>query len=81
MIIDVRTKEEYDEKHVEGAINIKYDVILSGIKKYTSDKNKKIALYCSNGARSKIAHSLLENFGYKNVINLGKINLENDKEI
>jgi len=73
--VDVRAKLEYDIKHIDGAINIKYDTILSSIKKYTSDKNKEIILYCSTGARSKIAYNLLTSFGYTNVIDAGKINL------
>lgn len=75
IVIDVRTKQEYDTKHIEGSINIKYDNILSGIKKYIDNKNKRIILYCSNGNRSKIAYNLLISFGYTNVVDMGKINL------
>lgn len=75
ILIDVRSKLEYDQKHIEGAINIRYDNILSGIKNYTNDKNKKIILYCSKGPRSKIAYNLLTSFGYTNVIDMGKFNL------
>lgn len=75
IVIDVRSKAEYDANHIQGAINIKYDNILSGIKNYTSDKTKRIILYCSNGSRSKIAYQLLTNFGYTNVVNISKINL------
>ena len=75
IVIDVRTKQEYDTQHIEGAINIKYDNILSGIRNYTSDNKKRIVLYCSNGSRSKIAYNLLISFGYTNVIDMGKINL------
>ena len=75
IVIDVRTKQEYDKNHIPGSINIKYDNILSEIKKYIYDKNKKIILYCSTGGRSKIAYNLLTSFGYMNVIDVGKINL------
>lgn len=75
IVVDVRTKQEYDNKHIDGSINIKYDNILSGIRNYTSDKKKRIVLYCSNGSRSKIAYNLLISFGYTNVIDMGKINL------
>ena len=75
IVVDVRTKQEYDTKHIEGSINITYDNILSGIRNYTDNKNKRIILYCSNGSRSKIAHNLLTGFGYINVVDMGKINL------
>ena len=75
IVIDVRTKREYDTQHIEGAINIKYDNILSGIKNYIDNKNRRIILYCSNGSRSKIAYNLLISFGYTNVVDMGKINL------
>lgn len=78
IVVDVRTKAEYELNHIEGAVNIRYDTILSGIRTYTSNKNQKIIVYCSNGSRSKIAYNLLVSFGYTNVIDIGKINLEND---
>lgn len=75
LVIDLRNKDEYIKNHINGVINIKYENILSTIKNYTNDKNKKIFLFCSNGIKSKIAYNLLTSFGYTNVVNLGKINL------
>lgn len=75
LLVDVRTPKEYALKHIEGAINIEYDHILSGIKSYALDKRREIILYCSNGTRSRIALSLLQNFGYTNVVNLDEDNL------
>jgi len=61
IIIDVRTKEEYDELHIKNAINIPYDKINENSE---IDKNKIIFVYCKSGKRSKIAYETLVNLGY-----------------
>ena len=82
IIVDVRTKEEYDEGHVEGAINIPYDEIDESV---NLDKNKIIMIYCKSGARSKIAYNTLKELGYDvqdlgaySSVNLPKVTNEND---
>lgn len=67
VIIDVRTKEEYEEGHIKDAINIPYDEIDDTFKE---DKEKTIFVYCRSGQRASIAAQTLTNMGY-NVINLG----------
>ena len=69
IIVDVRTKEEYESSHIRGAINIPYDEIDESIE---LDKSKKILVYCQSGNRSKKAFVSLTNIGY-NVYNLGGI--------
>lgn len=65
IIIDVRTKSEYEEAHIIDAINIPYDEIDDSI-----SKNKVIFVYCKSGNRSKIAFNTLKNLGYE-VYDLG----------
>ncbi len=67
IIVDVREKEEYDESHLKGAINIPYDTI---DEKVDLDKTKKILVYCKSGKRSSIAYTTLTNLGY-DVYDLG----------
>ena len=67
IIVDVRTKEEYDESHVKGAINIPYDEI---DEKTNLDKTKTILVYCKSGNRSTKAFDTLTSLGY-NVYNMG----------
>ena len=77
VIIDVRTKEEYEESHIKGAINIPYDQI---DEKTKLDKKKDILVYCKSGVRSNKAYNTLKDLGYK-VTDLGaydKINLEKE---
>lgn len=66
LIIDVRTPEEYEEKHIEGAINIPFYEI-DNLKNEIIDKSTIILLYCKIGKRSKIAKEILTANGYKNV--------------
>ncbi len=74
MLIDVRTKEEYDEKHIEKAINIPYDEIVDKLSAYgTIDFNTPIIVYCQSGKRSNMAAESLIKEGYKKIYDLGSI--------
>lgn len=74
IIIDVRSKNEYLEGHLDGAINIPLSVIKDEI--YKIPKDKKVLLYCQSGSRSKKAIKILEDLGYCEIYNL-KGGLEN----
>ena len=76
IIIDVRSKREFKETHLNGAINIPLPEIKRNIEKYVNNKQKKILVCCEYGARSKQAVEILENLGYVQVYNL-KGGLEN----
>lgn len=79
VIIDVRTKEEYQEEHIQNAINIPYDELEE---KISISKDQMIFVYCRSGSRSKIAYETLTNLGYQ-VYDLGgisKINLPKETE-
>lgn len=67
IIIDVRTKEEYEEGHIVNAINIPYDEIDSTI---DITKDIVIFVYCKSGNRSTKAYNTLKKLGYE-VYNLG----------
>ena len=72
IILDVRTKEEYEEKHIEDAINIPLDEIEKST--VLKDKEQIIFVYCQSGRRSKEASEKLVNLGYTNVYDIGGIN-------
>lgn len=77
VIIDVRTRQEFEEEHLEGAINIAVDELSSSV----FDKEKIIFVYCTSGNRSKSAYNFLQNSGYK-VYDLGALsNIELPKEV
>lgn len=66
LLIDVRTPDEYKEKHINGAINIPiYEI--DNMKNEIVDKDKIILIYCKTGKRSKMAKEILMQNGYRNV--------------
>jgi phage shock protein E len=77
LLIDVRSPEEYSLEHVDNAINIPYDEIKDNLseidQRVDNDKNKAIVVYCKSGQRSAIAKKVLQDHGYKKVINHGGI--------
>lgn len=73
VIVDVRTKEEYESGHIEGAINLDNEDIQKGIFDLLDDKDKTYYLYCRSGNRSnKAANKLIES-GYTNIYDMGGI--------
>lgn len=77
LLIDARSPEEYNSRHIKGAINIPHLEIQKNadlFEKLTkSDKTKAIVVYCASGRRSGIAKKNLEKLGYTNVTNHGGI--------
>ena len=71
VLLDVRTKEEYDEKHLSGAKNILYTEVITKAENLFPDKSKPIICYCSTFKRSFQAYTTLKSLGYTNVYNLG----------
>lgn len=70
IIVDVRSSQEYNEGHIDKAINIPEYKINYNLEKILKDKNAEIVLYCSSGIRSKNAYKKMKKLGYKNVFNL-----------
>ncbi len=70
-VIDVRTDDEFKSGHLESAINIEWQDIVSVAS--IIDKDDQIYLYCRSGNRSQKATNILIDVGYKNVINLGSL--------
>ena len=73
ILLDVRTGEEFAEKHIDGAALIPYDEIGARAAAELPDKNVLILLYCRSGRRSEIAANDLVAMGYTNVYDFGGI--------
>ncbi len=73
LLIDVRTKEEYEEHHAVDAVNIPVEEICDGKLGVLENvgKDTPLHLYCRSGARSEKAEEMLRSFGYTDVVNLG----------
>ena len=74
IILDVRTAQEYSEKHIPGAINIPNETIGTEDIPELPDKEQLILVYCRSGNRSKQASEKLVKLGYTNIVELGGIN-------
>lgn len=74
IILDVRTPEEFAEKHIPGALNIPNEAIGTEEIPELPDKQQLILVYCRSGNRSKQASEKLVAQGYTNIVEFGGIN-------
>lgn len=74
VILDVRTRQEYDSGHIPGAILIPNETIGTDELPELPDKDQLILVYCRSGNRSKQASDKLVKLGYTNVVEFGGIN-------
>lgn len=74
ILVDVRTAEEYAEKHIPGALNIANETIGTEQPALLPDKNAPVMVYCRSGRRSADAAQKLAAMGYTQVYDLGGIN-------
>ncbi|MBR4050799.1 MAG: rhodanese-like domain-containing protein [Clostridia bacterium] len=73
IILDVRTPEEFAQKHIPGAVNIPNETIGTDEISALPDKGQLILVYCRSGNRSKQASEKLVELGYTNVVEFGGI--------
>ena len=74
IILDVRTTEEFADKHIPDAINIPNETIGTEDIPELPDKDQLILVYCRSGNRSKQASEKLAALGYTNIVEFGGIN-------
>ena len=63
LLLDVRTEEEFENGHLEGALNIPVDSLRERFNEL--DKTKTIVEYCQVGLRGYIADRILSQNGFK----------------
>jgi len=73
IILDARTREEYDQGHIPGAIVISHEEIMEKAEDVLTDKEQLILVYCRSGRRSKLAAEALVELGYTNIREFGGI--------
>ena len=76
IILDVRTTSEYQDEHLEQAINLPVQDLHTntpGAQEIlnTIAKDVPVKVHCASGGRSALAKQILESKGYTNVENLG----------
>jgi len=73
LIVDVRTKAEYDAGHIPGAILLPSEDIKEGKLDALPDQQQKMMIYCRTGRRSAASAEILAKKGYTNVCDIGGI--------
>lgn len=72
--IDVRIPEQYQQEHIQGAVNIPLKDIKARIATEVPDMTDSVKLYCNSGRQSGQAKDMLVEMGYTQVTNEGGIN-------
>ena len=54
ILLDVRTREEFNSGRIKNSINIPHDLLLSDISLIADYKSKKVVVYCRSGKRAKL---------------------------
>lgn len=76
IILDVRSKGEYQGGHIKGSINIPVNALNNNLSKLKKDNP--IITCCASGMRSASAKSILKSNGFTEVHNVGGwMNLQN----
>jgi len=73
VLVDVRTEDEYAQRHIEGALLIPHGEIEERAGDELPDKDALVIVYCRSGGRSESAARKLIDLGYANVLDMGGI--------
>ncbi len=68
VILDVRTPSEYEEAHIEGAINIPVEEIADRLDELGA--NDMFLVYCRSGNRSGTAVGIMEENGFSKIYHM-----------
>ena len=72
LLLDIRTKEEFMESKIDGAVNVPLSELLFNIDEIEDYRDRKIVIYCRSGHRSITACNLLAMEGFNDLYNLEK---------
>ncbi len=70
LLVDVRTKAEFDAGHIPGARHVPLDAIGARASELVGE-GKPVVVYCASGVRSAAAKRALKRAGLTDVHNLG----------
>jgi phage shock protein E len=89
IILDARSRERYNELHIQGAINLSFpDITIASLEELIPDKNTTILIYCNNNFSGQLTafptkmstaslnlstYIALYNYGYRNVFELAPL--------
>lgn len=67
VVVDVRTRREYDSGHVPGAIHIPFYSLLARQDEIPGSRDEPVVVYCEHGPRAGVAKLALRLAGFKDV--------------
>jgi len=70
LILDVRTREEYERGHLKNSILVPVQELESRIGELSPLKDQDILVYCASGNRSTVASKILIDNDFKKILNL-----------
>lgn len=70
LLVDARSREEYAEGHVPGAINVPFREIPSHVAELEAGRTRGVVTYCEHGPRSMLAQRALAKAGFTNLAQL-----------
>jgi sulfur-carrier protein adenylyltransferase/sulfurtransferase len=70
LLIDVRQPEDWQQGVIPGAVKLSRGVLELNIDQLTTDKERKIVVYCNGGSCSALAAHSLQRMGFRNVHSL-----------
>jgi phage shock protein E len=70
LVLDVRSRDEYTQGHIPGAVNIPHDELFERLAELPIEKSEEVVVHCKSGRRAGMAEEVLSESGYSNVRNL-----------
>ncbi len=67
LVVDLRGASEYNEGHIESAINVYFGTIEENLDQIPKDEP--VIVHCQSGHRASIGYSVLVKNGYNNILN------------
>ena len=65
VVVDVRSEREWDERHIDGAVNLPLSRLADGLGTLPADR--RLVVHCASDYRSSVAASLLRRAGLERI--------------
>ena len=69
-VLDVRTRAEFAEGHIMGAVNIPHSELADRLDELDFEPSAEVVVYCRSGRRAAVAESILTEAGFSGVRDL-----------
>lgn len=69
LVIDVRSRQEFEQGHFSTAVNIPVDQFEARLQEVGPNKERPVIVYCHAGTRAAVVSEILKKNGYLKIIN------------